>query len=121
MQLSECKATAAWLSRHPPGPEHRRNLADYRLVVLPDRWESAQQAWDKVLSTCGKAPALIVAIMPDDMLVELVKLADPSPVIRPKQAFGDVNHWTGKWEQIRYITKPTYAPWTPEVSHDPAR
>ena len=107
------KPVCAWLSRHPPHPEMRRSLQAYSIVVLPDRWSNAKTAYARMLQAITDRPALVVAIMPDDMLVEFVSLIAPTPVIRPKQAFGDLNHWTGKWEQIGAVTKPTYTQWIP--------
>jgi len=107
------KPICAWLSRHAPTPAQRNSLANYRIIQLPNRWDSAETAWRTAKERCGGQPALAVVVMPEDMLCEFISLAKGTEIIRPKMGVLDHEHWSGVWQQVYVYPKTGYKPWEP--------
>jgi hypothetical protein len=112
--MLEPKPICAWMSRHAPSQAQRKSLTEYSIVQFPDRWKSAQEAWTTVKQQCGDSLGIVVAVMPEQMLCAFIEMAHPTPVIRPKMAFADTDHWTGKWQRVHIRPSLTYRNWSPE-------
>lgn len=113
MSPDQTKKQCAWLSRHPPSPAQRRSLAAYKIVQLPERWKSADQAWCAVRERCHGEPALAVVVMPEAMLCEFILTAGKTRIIRPRMALLDPNHWTGRWQRVYVYPKLGFQSWEP--------
>lgn len=115
MSPDQPKKLCAWLSRHPPSAAQRHSLERYRIVQLPERWQSAEAAWECVQERCAGRPALAVVVMPEAMLCTFILLADGTKVIRPRMALLDHSHWTGRWQRVYVYPKLGYRSWEPEI------
>jgi hypothetical protein len=112
------KQVCAWLSRHPPSAAQYRSLAAYRIVQFARRWQSARQAWGVVCEVCGGEPALAVVVMPEDMLCQFILIAHSASrtqIIKPKMAYFDQEHWSGKWQRVYVYPKLGFQSWEPEI------
>lgn len=92
----------AWLSHHTPLADQRQNLNQRGYVVYPALREGEYvrnhvEAWEAAINACGRAPDLIVAVLPVNMLAALAHYAQPVPVwIAPMRA----ESWSGIWRAL---------------------
>ena len=98
------KLKCAWLSRHRPTPEQIRSLADYEIVQVCRRFKDAQEAWEAANE--GGKPAIIMAVLPLDMLYRLLALAGDVPIMRTHfivPTNGGPARWSGLWTRVRKV------------------
>lgn len=92
----------AWLSHHTPLADQRQNLNQRGYVVYPALREGEYvrnhvEAWEAAIAACGRAPDLIVAVLPVNMKAALAHYAHPVPVWSANMIG---NTWDGNWHAL---------------------
>lgn len=123
------RCLCAWVSRHPPLPEHRADLRAYKIHQVSARETRTDIIWmDILLATGFQLPDLVVLITRHEqytpMVLHLAKVAPATVVIRPLMQKDDRNgewYWSGQWKRYFVVERrpgqlgTLQQAWTPEV------
>lgn len=116
------KKMCAWISRHEPTRAQRASLegAGYtiRIINPAERVQSAKWVWTLAQNACGGVPAIVVAVMPLNILKDFLQLTSEQTVV-VRALMRQTGHgahdwqWTGRWQRIKRVQMVTEF-WEPE-------
>jgi hypothetical protein len=116
----DARKCAAFVTRHRPTEHMRRSLGNRRIVMVDpgrDHFRSGGDAWRRTVAACGGAPDILVAALPDHMMIQLVKRARRAGCTVLQASMSQDRRsgkwrWTGIWLEVRYV-KVVTTTWSP--------
>lgn len=95
----------AVVSRHELNDRQKDSLVMLReieqFIQVDSVFKTAKDAWETTLMVCRRRPDLIVAILPDPIMVEFLELAKPIEVVEAEMyRYKEGWVWAGNWNSI---------------------
>jgi hypothetical protein len=116
----DARKVAAFVTRHRPTATMRRSLGSRRIVIVdPGRnhFRSGGDAWRRCVEACGGAPDILIAVLPDHMMIQLIKQARRAgvTVLQAQMCHDAVSgkwYWSGTWLEVKSV-RVVMAAWLP--------